>query len=387
MLREVLVFCYLAIFKIVFNVFKLCPLQNKVAFVISFEENIINLYREMNNENLPLKKVIICNNLVSREFQMELKNTPIIPFKISNIFNWLFAIYNLSTSRIIIIDNYYAFLSAIEFKKYVECIQLWHAAGALKEFGLRDKSVRFRTKNAQQRFKKVYKKFNKIVVGSEEMAKIFMDSFGVQSLNILRTGIPRTDFFYEKKKAESFLIQDNPDFKSKKIILYAPTYRDGLLKNEKIHLDIKKMYQELKDDFILLIKMHPAVKTNINYEALYPNFIYDYSSYKRVNELLLIADCLITDYSSIPFEYSLLKKPMIFFPYDLDNYRNQRGLIDNYEHIVPGPIAFNTDQIINFLLSMSFNLDQICEFSNKWNEYSDGNSSKRLVRYIFSQIK
>jgi teichoic acid glycerol-phosphate primase len=389
MIRELLIFIYLSGFKIIYTIFRFCRIQKKITFVISFEENNLYLYREVVRQDPSIKVVLLYKSKLSKGFQKELtNNTETIKFE-SNLKNWIVSIYHISTSGILVIDNYYGFLSTMRFKRGVECIQIWHAAGALKTFGLADRSIENRWRRAHKRFRKVYSKFHKIVVGSEEMAKIFIESFGVKPTNILRTGIPRTDFFYNQKamnRAKQKLYKKYPTFKGKKLILYAPTYRDKLLKDDHIHLDIYKMYDALHRDYILMIKTHPAVKMKHRYEELYPDFVFNLSG-KKVEELLVLVDYLITDYSSLPFEFSILRKPMIFFPYDYDLYMRERGLVKDYKQIVPGPIAFTTDEIIEVLKKNDFKMEEVIKFAKKWNQYSDGHSSSRLATYLVNSIR
>ena len=384
MLRELAIAGYLAVFKVAFTLLKMFPQPKRVSFVISFEENVIHLYRQLRKHNPSLEMVFLCAATVSEEFKQEI-NAQIIPFEKRSIRDWITSVYYLATSKVVIIDNYYGFLSVVNFKKNVECIQIWHAAGALKTFGLKDHSITSRSRAARRRFQQVYDQFDRIVVGSEEMAAIFSEAFNAPVQRMLRTGIPRTDFFYEQDTIHAIkasVYKKYPQLVGKKLILYAPTYRDGQLDNNEIHLDLKKMQQALQDEYVLLIKLHPAVKTINHYEEQYPNFVVDFSAYKRVNELLLMADYLITDYSSLPFEYALLTKPMIFFPYDQDYYRQERGLIHDYEKIVPGPVVHDTDQLIKVIEANQFDEQMIKDFSDRWNRYSKGESSDNLVQYI-----
>ncbi|WP_237389769.1 CDP-glycerol glycerophosphotransferase family protein [Bacillus sp. USDA818B3_A] len=389
-IKEVVIATYLLLFKCVFFFFSLSPQKQKVVFVVSFEENAYYIHQEMVMRNVPFEIVFLCKPSLLKNLQSKLPDTKIIPFEAPKVFFWFQSIYHLATAKVVIVDNYFAFLSSIKFKRNVECFQVWHAAGALKKFGLKDKSTSNRRNAAIKRFKKVYEKFNKIVVGSEEMADIFMECFDVPSENILRMGIPRTDFFYEEdnqEKVKSLLYKEHPFLKDKKVILYAPTFRDTQLDHFKFELDIEKMYSELKEDYVLLIKLHPAVKYNSDLQTLYPEFLYDFSKYKGINELLVVTDYLITDYSSIPFEFALLNKPMIFYPYDLEEYQLQRGVIPNYIEQVPGPVVFKTEEIINRLKRDQFDLGQVYEFSNRWNRYSNGKSSGNLVQYIIAQLE
>ncbi|MEH7116859.1 CDP-glycerol glycerophosphotransferase family protein [Neobacillus vireti] len=385
MLREIAISGYLLFFNLFFFIFKIFPKRRKLCFVISFEENVVLIYRKLREIYPSLELVILHKTALSEEFKKEINASQSVPFETHGLINWLKSIYHLATARWMIIDNYYGFLSAVTFRKNVECIQIWHAAGALKTFGLQDKTIRYRSPSANRRFQKVYDHFDKIVVGSEEMAGIFEEAFNVSSQRMLKTGIPRTDFFYDenlKQEAIQTFFKQYPKLSGKKRILYAPTYRDGELDHNQLHLDVKKMQRELGDDYLLLIKLHPAVRTTNQFDELYPDFVYDFSNYGRVNELLLVADLLITDYSSLPVEYALLNKPMIFFSYDKDQYSEKRGLINDYEEQVPGPIVYDTEHLIKVIIENNFNYKKIQDFSNRWNKYSNGNASENLVKYL-----
>ncbi|KYD09567.1 CDP-glycerol glycerophosphotransferase family protein [Heyndrickxia sporothermodurans] len=384
MAKEFLISLYLLFFKILFNIFKLFPLKKKVTFVVSFKDNGLFVYNEMKKQQIPYNVVFLCEQSCYKEIEQNV-NTDVILLNLKNIIP---CIYHLATSKQIIIDNYFAFLSSVNFKKNVQCIQLWHAAGAIKTFGLKDKSVSSRPKRALKRFNRVYNQFKKIIVGSDEMAYIFKEAFNVSESNILYTGIPRTDLFFDKKNQYNIrneLIFNNPILKNKKVIFYAPTFRDGELNRFKLHLDIDKLYSAFSKEYVVLIKLHPAIKNNLTLDKKYNGFLFDYSTYDNVNKLLFITDYLITDYSSIPYEFSLLERPMIFFPYDLETYQQQRGFWGPYEDIVPGPIAMNTEEIINIIRSNDFDFERIRTFSLNWNKYSRGNSSENLVRYLFQE--
>ncbi len=202
---------------------------------------------------------------------------------------------------------------------------------------------------------KVYNNFHKIVVGSDALATVYADAFNLSQDQMLSTGIPRTDLFFDnmkKKQITNNFLNENQFLRDKKIILYAPTFRDGEIEHFNLNLNLEEIYKELHQEYIFLIKLHPAVRNKINYLKQYSDFIFDYSLYPNVNELLLITDILITDYSSIPFEFCLLNKPMIFYPYDLEHYKKQRGFIEEYHTTVPGPVVYSTRELIEVIKKM-----------------------------------
>ncbi|PLT31043.1 CDP-glycerol glycerophosphotransferase family protein [Peribacillus deserti] len=388
MLREAAIGIYLTIFRVVFLLFSMFPIRNKVTFVSSFDDNCLFILEEIKQQNIPYKTVFLKTNKSKANIKDD-GDTIVFNYGTLNITHWLASIYHLATSKVIIIDNYFAFLSAASFKPDVKCVQVWHAAGAIKQFGLKDPSNINRSNRANKRFLQVYKQFHYATVGSEIMAQIYKESFGLEERNILKTGVPRTDFFFDeaaKSKVLGTLEHEFPDLPGKKTILYAPTYREDQLYTDTLSLDISLLHEELSSKgYVLLLKLHPAVTVSQSFEREYPGFLYNLSRYHDINELLLITDLLITDYSSIPFEYSLLEKPMIFYPYDLEEYKKERGFWEDYEKSMPGPVVYSTESILEEVLRNTFDQEAVGRFKRKWNEYSDGASSKKLVEFLFKK--
>ncbi|WP_052342558.1 CDP-glycerol glycerophosphotransferase family protein [Bacillus sp. EB01] len=384
-MREFAIVAYLFIIRLIYTLFNMLPLKDKATFIVSFGDNTQYVYEEMLRQDIPFDAVFLCKGK-SIDLFKDYESAKVIPFESGNFLNLIQSIYHVATSKRVIVDNYFGFLAAVDFRDEVECIQLWHATGAIKKFGLEDKSVTTRTKAAQQRFRDVYDRFDKVIVGSDVMATIFGHAFGLDDSRILRTGIPRTDFFFneqEIRKNKQQLVSQNPALAEKKVILYAPTYRDAELDQFKLQLDIEKMEQELGRDHVLVLRLHPAVKNDTDYASMFPGFVYDYSSGEyNINDLLSLADILISDYSSIPYEFSLLKRPMIFFAYDLEEYKRDRGIaIDEF----PGPIVRDTESIIELIKKDAFDYGLIEKYAAKWNKYSRGNASAQLVGYMFGK--
>ncbi|MBS4195718.1 CDP-glycerol glycerophosphotransferase family protein [Lederbergia citri] len=387
MVRELAIFLFILLFKFVFFLFNLLPLKDKVTFVVSFGDNSKYVIDEIKRENIRVQIAVLCTGKTLNIFR-EYKDIHLIPFEPSKILrlSWFQSVYHMATSRYILVDNYYGFLAAVNFKKKVECIQLWHASGALKKFGLEEESIKYRGPKAKRRFLQVYSKFHKVVVGSDVMASIFIKSFNLKKEQILTTGFPRTDFFFNEEliqHARQSIASQHPEINGKKVILYAPTYRVHELNHFILQLDIGKMVKNLGNDYILFLRLHPAIQNSVNFSMQYPDFIVDVSSNRYdVNELLVVADYLITDYSSIPFEFSLMQKPIIFFTYDLEKYKCSQGVVEGFEYNLPGPIVRDTDSIIKLIHTNHFDLEMINDYSKIWNKYSKGHSSYNLVQYM-----
>ncbi|MCO7126223.1 CDP-glycerol glycerophosphotransferase family protein [Sporolactobacillus shoreicorticis] len=383
MAKEVLINCYLVFFKVLFTLFKIFTLRRKIVFVCSYTDNGQFVYDELRRRGTEAEIVFLCRGRTATVHFGRTGET-VIPFENANIWQLTRSAYHLATAKLVVVDNYFGFLSVADFKKGVLCIQLWHACGAFKTFGLKDHSVTFRSARARARFSTVYRHFDKIIVGSDAMEAIFRQSFGLGDAHFLHLGIPRTDLFFDLKKQAKIKKSMSKMSSGKKIILYAPTFRDQPLK--KLGLDLTMMEEKLSRDYVLILRLHPSDRGKMIDFSWDHEFFIDGSRWDSVNELLLGTDLLVTDYSSIPFEFALLQRPMIFFPYDLNAYKKNRGLWGNYEQMVPGPVAHSTQEVIQMIKHDSFNARQIAAFSEKWNCYSTGQSSSRVVDYFIAYL-
>jgi CDP-ribitol ribitolphosphotransferase len=265
-------------------------------------------------------------------------------------------------------------------------VQLWHAPGAFKRFGFDVVS----DENIKKLLKLSGSKIDYLVTSSKNLSKIYQDAFAVDESKILPVGTPRMDFYFEKDKNNKINIKNirnirakfeekYPEIKEKKIILYAPTFRESEELNNDIsrHFDFNLFKSYLGNEYVLFFKSHP------NFKIVKIKGSIDVSNHVNLQELLLITDVLITDYSSIMIEYSVLSKPIIFYPFDLEYYiSNERGFYFDYNN-VPGPIAKNTEDIVKIIKGNDFDFEKINNFANDNFDYLDANSSKRIVDNIF----
>lgn len=381
MAREFAINLYLTLFRMAFMTFKLFPLREKTTFVASFGGNVTETVHELEKQIAEHRIVMLQTS--KQDVQIDSRHR-VLRFVMRNPWHFLRGIYHLATSKHVIVDNYYGFLAVTDFDEGVSCTQLWHANGAIKQFGLEDKSNAHRSERALDRFQAVYNRFDQVIVGSERMKEIFKKSFGLPEERFIRSGIPRTDFFFDeraKTEAMEMLKTDFPSLQNKKMILYAPTYRDGQFSQTALALDIAKMQEQLAEDYVLFLRLHPAVTAQLDND--FPNFVYDVSNYPSINTLLVGANILVTDYSSIPFEYCLLDRPMIFYAYDYDVYAKDRGVWSDYEARVPGNVAQTTDDIVQMIVQEDFALEKVQPFAAEWNMYSNGTSSKSVIEALY----
>lgn len=176
---------------------------------------------------------------------------------------------------------------------------------------------------------------------------------------------------------------------NKKIILYAPTWRDNDYYGKgnykfQLKLDFDKLQEELSRDYVIIVKYHYLVSSEIDW-SVYKGFVYDFGRADDIAELYLVSDMLITDYSSVMFDYSLLMRPMFFYCYDLEEYRDElRGFYFDFEAEAPGPISQTTEELIEDI--KNYKAEEYTmkyqAYHEKFNAVDDGHASERIVGLI-----
>lgn len=225
----------------------------------------------------------------------------------------------------------------------------------------------------------------------------FKSSFRMKELGIehiiAETGYPRNDLLFnyneEDVKREKELL-GIPD--GKKVVLYAPTFRDNSHDGSgyvyDTHIDFDRLRKELGEEFIILFRAHYFIANSFDF-GKYEGFIYDVSRIDDITPMYLISDILITDYSSVSFDFANLKRPILFYMYDLDEYADSiRGFYFSVNEL-PGDIIMTEDELIESIKKCSspvFKLDERYEsFNSKFNCIDDGRAAARTVDLIFGE--
>ena len=294
--------------------------------------------------------------------------------------------YHLATSAYVLLDNTFLPMAYIRFSKRVRVVQLWHGTGTIKRFG-----QDVNTGQLKELERLANSRITHLIVNSEQSKKEYAGSFGVAEEKVSIYGLPRTDLFFDERMKEErrrAFFKQHPELSGKKLVLYAPTLRDQELKQPRLALDTEKVIRELPKEYVLMLRLHPFVmemyQKNEQYKKAIRENVVSMSGYPDINTLLLVADYLITDYSSVIFEYCLLKKPMLFYAYDLEEFSDHgRGFYRPYKKFVPGPITETTEEIIDLLKKDDFNIEVINSFIDSNYQYLDGKSTERLYLHIF----
>ncbi|MDR1018178.1 MAG: CDP-glycerol glycerophosphotransferase family protein, partial [Lachnospiraceae bacterium] len=208
--------------------------------------------------------------------------------------------------------------------------------------------------------------------------------------NIVKaTGVSRTDVFYDieyKNKAFEKLYSLFPEAKGKKIILYAPTFRGRVAKAEMPDVfDFKEFAEKFSGEYVIVANYHPLVKQPPEVPEDFLKFARDLTGKIGINELIVISDICISDYSSLVFEYSLMEKPMIFYAFDLDEYLDWRGFYYPYDEMTPGPICKTNYEMIYYIQNIDelFDKQKVVGFKHKFMRSCDGHSTDRIFELVF----
>lgn len=295
----------------------------------------------------------------------------------------------LATSRYVILDDFYPLVYPLHIREKVDLIQVWHAVGAFKTFGY----SRLGMPGGPKAQSLNHRNYTKALVSSRHIADKYAEGFGISEDKIVPLGIPRTDIFFDQAKQQAVrerVTAELPFIKGKKVILFAPTFRGNGQQSAYYPfemLNFKAIYEALHEDYVFLLKIHPFVQNKPTLPYEYANFYYDVSDYREINDILLVADQLITDYSSVCFEYALLNRPMIFFAPDLADYMQSRNFYFDYFDFIPGPLAETTESLIKQLKQPVINQKKMAGFVHFFFDQLDGKASARFVDALENQFK
>ena len=281
-------------------------------------------------------------------------------------------------------------------KKNQVYIQCWHGT-PLKKLGF---DIEVKGGNAMNSLKDIRykyqvdsKKYSYMVSPSAFCSEKFISAFNLKAVGkediVIEKGYPRNDFLVNYTKKDIDRVKKALKLpKDKKIILYAPTWRDnqhtsGVGYTYKTEVDFDYLREQLGDEYIILFRAHYFVAISFDFEK-YKGFVYNVSEYDDINELYILGDILITDYSSVFFDYSILKRPIIFYMYDLEEYKHT--LRDFYIDLdeLPGPIIEKEKELIKAIKGMNkFKYDKKYKaFNDKYTYLDDGKAAERVVKEL-----
>lgn len=317
--------------------------------------------------------------------------------------SYLRRIYKIKGSQIVITSHG---LPCLLKRKNQVMIQFWHGI-PLKAMGLMDKSL---TTNSKKDTIKLWNKTDVLISSSKTYNTLMNACVGIYKDCYVITGFPRNDYLFVGGKLDKLLSRFGQRIDGRKVVLFSPTFRKGYLnrtegatRDKNIfgfeNFDSVKFNEFLNKEGILFIaKLHPIEEEF--YKEMYKNdnfinFLLLTSDILSENdidlyEILPDVDLMVSDYSSIYFDFLLLDRPIMFLAPDLKEYENIRGfLLNPYDFWTPGPKVSTQFQLENYITQMLSGEDVYSSERKKIREilfeYQGGNSSERVFNQVIKR--
>ena len=297
--------------------------------------------------------------------------------------SWKEFIDKVARSSVIILDDHAPVFDWLILSPETKVIQLWHAGAGFKSSGY----SRWGNSGCPSPFS-CHRQYSYGIAGSKHIAHFFSEVWGINTEQVLPTGMPRMDEYLDdayKARTMKRLYELYPACKGKKVILFAPTYR-GKNKAEAHYpyslIDFDALYETCADEYVVFFKMHPWVAEGVPIPEEYSDKFFDVGAYPNINDLFYITYLLITDYSSNIFEYSLMRNPMLFFAYDEIQYSFSRGFHRDYEESAPGKIVHTFDELIKAIKEKDFQLEKVEKYVEEHFDYIDSGASDRVIDWL-----
>ena len=305
--------------------------------------------------------------------------------------NCINALHDISRVEVVFLSDASDLVSCIDLRPETRVVQLWHACGAFKKWGMSTADLKFGGNRKQLLRHPFYKNLSLVTVSSPEVVWAYEEAMvlGDQPGVVRPLGVSRTDKFFDEHfiaQSKSNVEEAVPRAKGKKVLLYAPTFRGRVSQAQgPDKLDIAGLRDALGKEWVLLIKHHPFVKKTPEVPEDCSEFAIDVSNTLPIDELLCVADVCVSDYSSLVFEYSLFERPMAFFAYDVDDYCDWRGFYYDYDSLTPGPVFRDNAGLIDYLtrISEAFDVQRVQSFRDKFMSACDGHSTERIYEEVF----
>lgn len=363
-------------FRIIYFFIKLIPTNKKKITFISRQSNNVSidfklLKDELQKKDSDLKIIVLC--------QVVPKS---LLGKVKYVFHMFRQMYHIATSELVILDSYCIAISILKHKKTLKVIQIWHALGSLKKFGysILDENEGRSSKVAKAL--KMHNNYDFVLTSSEVSKKYFKEVFNASEAKMVVLSLPRVDYLKSKtieKENKKHFYGIYPECDNKKRnILYVPTMRINKKTDEYVDKLIKNV--DLKK-YNLILKFHDGK------EIVYT----ENKNYSDINSgftglmLLHIADYIITDYSAIVYEASIINKPIYFYCFDYDDYKDNRGMYIDYKKEMPGLISKNICDILKEIDLGKYNVKKSQDFCHKYIDNLE-NCTQKLVEFIITNM-
>jgi CDP-glycerol glycerophosphotransferase (TagB/SpsB family) len=291
----------------------------------------------------------------------------------------------IATSKFVILDDYYPYIYRLHLRRGVRVIQAWHAAGAFKRVGY----SRVGLPGGPGPDSISHRGYTDAIVSADSIRKDYAEAFKMDVANVHAVGVPRSDVFFDATYIAEARARIRTQYgipENKRVVLFAPTFRGNGQKSATYDfelIDWQKLGDAIGEDAAVLVKMHPFVRKYPEELAANPAFT-NVSDNREINDLLFAADLLVTDYSSVIFEYALLRRPTIFHVPDLAEFQSSRDFYYPFEDYLFGPETTTTDELIAAITTAALDAEKLDRFTTYFMDACRGDSTARFVKELIA---
>jgi CDP-ribitol ribitolphosphotransferase len=295
--------------------------------------------------------------------------------------------YHLAAARVFVADDWCFPLFAARPRSGTLRVQVWHAAGAFKRFGFSTAGTPSGADEALRRLP-MTANFDLALVSSAAAAAPFAEALRLPVERVTSAiGVPRTDAWYDARRNERAVAAIRARYglpTGRRVLLYAPTFRGDRVADARHPdaLDLHELRRAVGDSWIVVQRIHPLAAGAGPVPDDLAGFVVDGSDWPDPNELMLVADLLVTDYSSAVFEFALLGRPVAFFAPDLPEYRRDRGFYLDVPGELPGPVFDTTAALGAWVRDGRFATEPVRAFARRWFDVADGRATRRLLERV-----
>ena len=311
----------------------------------------------------------------------------------SYLLNCMKMVKEIGDASYIFLNDASEIISMLPLRPQTKVIQLWHACGAFKKWGRGTSSLKSGRSLAYHDTFPGYGNLDTVTISSPSLTWAYSDAMGIdEDAEIIQAlGVSRTDAYFDTMHlmhAAAHIRRLIPEAAKKKILLYAPTFRGSVTHaTSPTFLDYVYLKEHMSEEYVIVIKHHPFVKSAPPLPEELRDFVIEAPKSATIDELMIAADICITDYSSLVFEYALLKKPLLFFVPDRDEYADWRGFYYTIDDFDCFDSCSTTKQVLDWIqkVSSSFDPSSVQPFIDRFMSSCDGDATRRIVRHVFSR--
>ncbi len=280
-------------------------------------------------------------------------------------------------------------------KKQQVYLQTWHGT-PLKRLGhdiiAPEGTTFYRSKMTLQQMRATYDvdvaRYNYMISPNAFCTEVFQSAFGIDKERLIETGYPRNDCLSNYDQDELIQIKKKYDIPlEKKVILYAPTWRDNSFVRAgytfELEVDFARWKKMLGEDYVVIFKPHYLIISKFDMSEV-EGFVYQVDAKEDISNLYLISDVLVTDYSSVFFDYASLGRPIYFYMYDLEFYREElRGFYIDVHTELPGKIYEQEEMLLEAICEEVYDYETLTQFNQTFNNKEDGKATMRVLDQVF----